>query len=100
YLGRLVRGPHATGEDEFHRQVVRDAGLQAQQSARGGGEAALHLGEAELGLARCDDEVTGENDLEAARECVAFDGRDEWLARRLLDDASEAASIEDRKSVV
>src|SRR5699024_4185506 len=40
-------------------------------------------------------EVTGENGLEAARECVAFDGRDEWLARRLLDDASEAASIDD-----
>ena len=50
----------------------------------------------ELGLAGGDDQVTGEGDLQPARDREALDGGDQRLARPALDDAGEAAVADPR----
>jgi hypothetical protein len=79
------------GEQHLHRGAVADALRQAQDRAAAGDERALDLREPEPRPARRDDEVAGQRHLEAARHREALDRRDDRLARRLADDAGEAA---------
>ena len=64
---------------------------QPDEPAGRGDQAALDLRDAEARVARGDDQVAGQRDLEPAGQRVALDRGDQRLARRALRDAGEAA---------
>ena len=68
---------------------------QPQQSAAGGDQAALDLGDAEFRGPRRHDQVGGEHHLGAARQRVALDGGDQRFPRRPFGEADAAAGNRD-----
>ncbi len=85
-------GDHVAGQGELQRNARRDKPREAEQATDGRGEAAFGLGQAELGIPGCDDEVAGQHGLEAAGERVAFHCCDEGLARRGKEKTEEATA--------
>ena len=85
--GRVV----LAGQRDFHGEVIRDPLRQPEQAAGTGHQAAPDLGQAELGGLARHHQVTGERELEPARQRVALDSRDDRLDWRPLRDAAEAA---------
>jgi hypothetical protein len=69
---------------------------QPEQAAARRDQPAAHVGQAEPGVLGGDDQVTGQGDLEAARDRGAFHGGDERLGRRALDEAGEAPARQRR----
>ena len=90
---RALGGDRVAGERQLHREVVRDPLREPDQRAGGGDQPALDLRDADLRVARRDDQVAGERDLEAAGDREALDRRDDRLLRRPLRDAREAAAL-------
>jgi bifunctional DNase/RNase len=95
-LAQALGGVVAAGQRDFHGQVIRYAARQPEQAARARHQAALDLGQAELGLVAGHHQVAGQRELEPAGQRVAFYCGDDRLARRLLHDAAEAAAGHDR----
>src|SRR5215218_152557 len=87
-------GNRVPGQCHLHGDVERDATRQAQQCAAGGDETALDLRDAQLGLARGDDQVTRQCDLEPAGDGEALDRGDQRLVGRALRDAGEAPPLD------
>ena len=77
---RALGGDRVAGQRQLHREAVRDPPRQPHQRAAGRHEPALDLRDAELGVARGDDQVARERDLEAAGDREALDRRDDRLA--------------------
>ena len=88
------RGQRVASERQFHGDAGRDAARQPDQTPRACDQTALDLRDAELGIVRRDDQVTGQCHLAAARQRPAFHGGDQRLARRGLRDPGEAPALD------
>jgi hypothetical protein len=82
-------GERFTGQRDVHSELVWQDFGQPQQAAGRRDEAALDLGQAELGVARGDDQVGGEREFAAAGQRPAFDGGYQRFRRRALGEAAE-----------
>ncbi len=83
-------GDRVAGQGQLHGHVVGDASRQVQQGPACSHQAALGLGDAELGPGGRHHQVAGQRNLQTAGHGKALDGRDQRLARSALGDPGEA----------
>ena len=80
------------GEDQLPGEVEGQGPRRPEQAGAGRDHPDADLGQAEAGRARGDDEVAGQDDLEAAAEGRPLDRGDQRLAAPTPDDAVLAAA--------
>ena len=79
HLVGALAGDRVADEEHVHRHRVGDLARQPDRAGRHREQAALHLGDGELGVLGDDADVEGLEDLHAAGVAVALDRRDDRL---------------------
>ena len=88
---------HSGFREPFVERVEAAADLtKAPLMQIAGDQAALHLGQAQIGRLDGDGEVAGEQQLGAAAEGVAVDRGDRRLGREVVDEPREAEALAPR----
>jgi len=93
-LGCPVGVDRISGQEQLESQRQRQAPRQQQRAPGRGHQRPLDLRHPEASRPRRDDQVAGQHELEASRECPALDGREQRLPRRGFGDAAETATFE------